>query len=133
MPSPTVHFRIDFNEDSNVGPGKIQLLEAISVSGSLSQAARDIGMSYRRAWLLIKSVNASFREPCTVASRGGKGGGGVQITPFGATLIKSYRALEEEIAEASARHLRAVTVNVSGNRPTKRAVSRRPLTRRSAR
>jgi molybdate transport system regulatory protein len=63
MPNPVIRFRIDFTKDFNVGPGKIESLEAIQSSGSLSHAARDIGMSYRRAWQLLKSLNASFREP----------------------------------------------------------------------
>jgi molybdate transport system regulatory protein len=72
MAGPVVRFRIDFAEHSSIGPGKIRLLEAIRDSGSLSQGARNIGMSYRRAWLLVESLRQSFREPVTVASTGGK-------------------------------------------------------------
>lgn len=133
MPSPIIRFRIDFAKNSNVGPGKIDLLEAIRASGSLSQAARDIGMSYRRAWLLLESLNASFRDPPTIASRGGKGGGGVQITPFGDNLIKSYRALEAQIASAATRYLGAIMDNVSTTRATPNVPTRRPLARRKAR
>ena len=68
MTTPVVRFRIDFAEYSSLGPGKIRLLEAIRDSGSLSQAARDMGMSYRRAWLLVESLKQSFREAVTVAS-----------------------------------------------------------------
>ena len=97
MSAPVVRFRVDFAKGSYVGPGKIELLEAIRKSGSLSQAARDLGMSYRRAWLLVDSLKHAFREPPTVACTGGKGGGGVQLTQFGETLIDSYRSLEREI------------------------------------
>ncbi len=79
MAAPVVRFRIDFAEHSSVGPGKIYLLEAIRDSGSLSQGARNIGMSYRRAWLLVESLKQSFREPVTVASTGGKDGGGMLV------------------------------------------------------
>jgi len=133
MPFPAVVFRIDFADDCNVGPGKVRLLEAIQKSGSLSRAARDLGMSYRRAWLLIESLNTSFSEPCTAAAVGGKGGGGMQVTPFGCTLIKSYRTLEVDIQQASARHLRAVVVNVGGARAGKGVVSRRSLKPKSQR
>jgi molybdate transport system regulatory protein len=99
---------VDFAQGSYVGPGKIDLLEAIRDSGSLSQAARNLRMSYRRAWLLLESLKQSFREPVTVASTGGKGGGGVQLTEFGQTLITSYRSLEKEVAKLAVRHLHAV-------------------------
>ena len=93
MPSPVIRFRIDFANDSFVGPGKIALLEAIGRCGSLSQAARNLGMSYRRAWLLIDSLRVAFRKPVTVATTGGKGGGGVMLTEFGEGLIACYRAV----------------------------------------
>jgi molybdate transport system regulatory protein len=108
MPAPVIRFRIDFANNCYVGPGKIDLLEAIQRSGSLSQAARDLGMSYRRAWLLVDSLKSSFRESVTIAETGGKGGGGVTLTPFGRQLIKSYRALERDIALIASRRLRPV-------------------------
>src|SRR5882672_5314738 len=101
MLSPVIRFRIDFAKHSYVGPGKIDLLEAIRQSGSISQAARDLKMSYRRAWLLLESLKTSFREPVTLATTGGKGGGGVELTKFGERLIKSYRDLEQDIAAAA--------------------------------
>ena len=107
MADPVVRFRIDFTEHSSLGPGKIGLLEAIRDSGSLSQAARDIGMSYRRAWLLVESLRQSFLEPVTVASTGGKEGGGMLVTEFGDALIRSYRAMEREVATLAARSFRA--------------------------
>ena len=96
MAGPVVRFRIDFSEHSCIGPGKISLLEAIRDAGSLSQGAHNIGMSYRRAWLLVQSLKDSFREPITVPSKGGKSGGGMQVTEFGDALIKNYRRLERD-------------------------------------
>jgi molybdate transport system regulatory protein len=112
MAVPSVRFRIDFAEHSSLGPGKILLLEAIRDSGSLSQGARDIGMSYRRAWLLIESLKKSFREPVTVASTGGKAGGGTVVTEFGDALIKSYRELERDFARLAGRRLRPIIATV---------------------
>ena len=86
MAAPVVRCRIDFAEHSSLGPGKIRLLEVILDSGSPSQGARNIAMSYRRAWLLVESLKQSFREPVTVASTGGKDGGGMLVTEFGDTL-----------------------------------------------
>ena len=68
-------FRVDLGPGCSIGPGKIELLEAIARTGSIRQAARTMRMSYRRAWLLIESINRSFREPVTTASVGGQGGG----------------------------------------------------------
>ncbi len=105
MAAPVVRFRVDFAENSSVGPGKIRLLEAIRDTGSLSQAARSLGMSYRRAWILVESLKQSFREPVTLANTGGKDGGGMRVTEFGDALIKNYRELERDIALMAARRL----------------------------
>jgi molybdate transport system regulatory protein len=108
MAAPIVRFRVDFTEHSSIGPGKILLLEAIRDAGSLSQGARNIGMSYRRAWLLLDSLKQSFREPVTVASTGGKDGGGMLVTQFGDALIKTYRELEREFAKLAERRLHPI-------------------------
>ncbi len=112
MAGPVVRFRIDFAEHSSVGPGKISLLEAIRDAGSLSQGARDIGMSYRRAWLLVESLNQTFREPVTVASKGGKDGGGMRVTEFGDALIKNFRELERDFATLAERRLHPISAAV---------------------
>lgn len=112
MAGPSVRFRIDFAEHSSLGPGKILLLEAIRESGSLSQGARNIGMSYRRAWLLVESLKETFREPVTVASTGGKAGGGMVVTEFGDALIKSYRELERDFATLAERRFRPIIATV---------------------
>ena len=106
MAAPVVRFRIDFAEHSSLGPGKIRLLEAIRDYGSLSEGARKIGMSYRRAWLLVESLKQSFREPVTVASAGGKDG------EFGDALIKNYRELEKDFKTLAARRLQAIIATV---------------------
>ena len=131
MQNPVIRFRIDFAEHSSVGPGKIGLLEAIRNSGSISQAARDLGMSYRRAWLLIDNVKTAFRKPVTMATTGGKGGGGVALTEFGEGLVDSYRALERDIAGLAQRRLRAVSAAVARQTEPKAASARRPLGRRA--
>ena len=122
MPAPVIRFRIHFANNCHVGPGKIDLLEAIHRSGSLSQAARDLGMSYRRAWLLVDSLKNSFRQSVTVAVTGGRGGGGVTLTGFGQELIRSYRALERDIALVASRRLREVAPAVK-KRPGAKSVS----------
>jgi molybdate transport system regulatory protein len=100
----SVRFRIDFGAHRAVGPGKIALLEHIGASGSLSQAARDLRMSYRRAWDLLENLNHSFRERVVATSTGGRGGGGAVLTPFGRELIQSYRRFESDIQLRASRH-----------------------------
>jgi molybdate transport system regulatory protein len=128
--TPVIRFRIDFAANSWVGPGKIELLEAIRGHGSLSQAAHSLGMSYRRAWLLVESLNSYFREPVTRATTGGKGGGGVTITAFGESLIKSYRELDHDIAAAAARRLPSIARVVVHNSKSKAKSLPRPLARK---
>src|ERR1044072_7382733 len=77
-----------------MGPGKAELLDAIARTGSISAAGRALGMSYRRAWLLVDTMNRAFREPLVEAAKGGPHGGGAHITPFGEQILAAYRALE---------------------------------------
>ncbi len=93
----SVRFRVDFGAGCSVGIGKIELLEGIARSGSLSQAARGMRMSYRRAWLLLEDMNQSFEQPVAHASVGGRGGGGVVLTAFGLSLVAGYRRLETSL------------------------------------
>jgi len=109
MSVPSVRFRLDFGVDEAVGPGKIALLEQIGRGGSLSQAARDLKMSYRRAWQLLDSINSTFLEPVVVARKGGRGGGGATLTPFGRALIESYRAFDAEVQARAAQAFAPLT------------------------
>jgi molybdate transport system regulatory protein len=105
-PSPVaVRLRIDLGPDCSIGPGKIALLEQIERSGSLSQAARVLKMSYRRAWLLLDDLNRTLGQPVTTASVGGAGGGGAQITPFGRHVVAAFRAIELAATTAAAQQL----------------------------
>jgi molybdate transport system regulatory protein len=91
------HVRVDFSDSCSIGPGKIGLLEKIEQTGSLSAAARELGMSYRRAWLLLSSVNTGFSEPVAVLSVGGVEGGGAKLTEFGRKLVADYREFEQRV------------------------------------
>lgn len=105
---PRVHvrFRVDFGHGRcSVGIGKIELLENIERTGSLSSAARLMRMSYRRAWLLLADLNRSFDHPVAETSTGGAGGGGAMLTPFGAELVAGYRALESSVSPLAERCL----------------------------
>lgn len=79
---------------ARIGPGKAKLLEGIRDTGSISAAARDMGMSYKRAWLLIDSINQAFETPAVMAATGGHRGGGARLTEFGRDLLDRYRRME---------------------------------------
>jgi molybdate transport system regulatory protein len=89
---------IVFESGARVGPGKAKLLESIRETGSISAAARDMGMSYKRAWLLLDSMNQAFTEAVVTAAPGGAGGGGATLTPFGAEVLERYRRIYERAA-----------------------------------
>ncbi|MFZ9500179.1 MAG: winged helix-turn-helix domain-containing protein [Beijerinckiaceae bacterium] len=91
-----VTIRLDFDGARHLGHGKIRLLELIEAHGSISSAARAMGMSYRRAWLLADEANRMFSAPLFATRMGGKGGGQAQLTPFGRELIALYRRMEKE-------------------------------------
>lgn len=97
--------RIDFEPEGRVGPGKIALLERIAATGSISAAGRSLGMSYRRAWLLVETLNVLFREPVVATQTGGRSGGGAALTPFGSELVSAYRGLEAELHRLAAGRL----------------------------
>ena len=121
--------RVDLGSGRALGPGKIRLLEAIENTGSISQAGRKLGMSYRRAWLLVDDMNNCFREPVIVAQTGGSHGGGALLTPFGTRLIDQYRAIEAEAHSATASRLRQLEAACKGALKTPAARSR-PASRR---
>jgi molybdate transport system regulatory protein len=100
MAGARLTLRVDFGADRAIGPGKVLLLEAIRDTGSISQAGRSLGMSYRRAWLLVDDMNRCFREPVVTAQPGGAQGGGAALTAFGNKLIRNYRAIETQAMAA---------------------------------
>lgn len=108
--------RVDFDDETRLGPGKIRLLELIGETGSISGAGRAMGMSYRRAWLLIDTLNTYFRRPVVAARHGGRRGGGAALTAFGESLVKRYRRMEAAAARSLAAHLRALAAERRGSR-----------------
>ncbi len=80
-----------------MGPGKVALLEAIEASGSITGAAKALGMSYRRAWLLLEETNALFTDASAATAQGGRQGGGAQLTPFGREVVARYRSAERAL------------------------------------
>ncbi|VTU16663.1 winged helix-turn-helix domain-containing protein [Variovorax sp. PBL-E5] len=106
-----VQFRLRIYRDESIaiGPGKIALLEAIAETGSISGAGRQLGMSYRRAWMLIDEMNRALASPAVNTATGGSHGGGTALTPVGEQLIKHYRAIESAARVAAAADISALT------------------------
>jgi molybdate transport system regulatory protein len=107
---PRIQFRLRISkgDDIAVGPGKIDLLEAIATTGSITAAARLLGMSYRRAWLLVDTMNRCFTSAVVEAEVGGKRGGGTRLTPLGVEAVRRYRRIEAGAAKAGKADLAAL-------------------------
>lgn len=92
--------RVMYGPEIAMGPGKAELLEAIAETGSISASAKRLGMSYRRAWLLVDTMNRCFREPVVASAAGGAGGGGAQVTDFGREVLARFRAMSRAVDRA---------------------------------
>jgi molybdate transport system regulatory protein len=110
VPPPRHQFRLRITrgDDIAVGPGKVDLLEAIDATGSITAAAKVLGMSYRRAWLLVDTMNRCFRRPVVEAEAGGQRGGGTRLSPVGEEVVRRYRAAERAAERAAAAELGAL-------------------------
>jgi len=102
---PGLTLRILADRQPAMGPGKARLVAAIDATGSISAAARAMGMSYRRAWQLVDALNESFSQPVVLTATGGRRGGGASVTPFGRQLIRRYRVMEDKASAAIAANL----------------------------
>jgi molybdate transport system regulatory protein len=109
MADAGLFIRLDLTSGDRIGPGKIALLEAIGATGSISAAARRLGMSYRRAWLLVEEINDALREPAVTAASGGRKGGGAVLTAVGAQVVARYRTIEGLARSSARREFRALS------------------------
>ena len=116
MAATRLSIRIDLASGDRIGPGKIALLETIRAEGSISAAARSLGMSYRRAWLLVEELNQALRKPAVVAETGGRRGGGAELTGVGERVIDLYRAIEAHARSAADGEFRAIGSLVRQNK-----------------
>ena len=107
MNGTRLSIRIDLENGDRIGPGKIALLEAIRDTGSISAGARKIGMSYRRAWLLVEQINTAFEGPSVASTMGGRHGGGAALTPVGKRIVDIYRSIEKTALKSASDDFRA--------------------------
>lgn len=100
-PEWSVGFRVWIQRSGRpvLGPGRVELLEAIDQFHSIRAAATHMGMSYRRAWGLVRSMNVAAGEPLVELSTGGRGGGGAILTPFGREAVSLFRMLSKQITD----------------------------------
>lgn len=105
---PELFIRLFLSRNEMIGPGKARLLQLIDETGSISAAGRAMGMSYKRAWSLVETMNAMFSSPLVESSRGGTKGGGAALTDTGAEVLRLYRLIEEQAASASATSVEAL-------------------------
>lgn len=112
MRYPGLTLRILGSGNPAMGPGKAELISHIDATGSISAAAREMGMSYRRAWLLVEAINASFVEPVVITATGGKRGGGAFVTEYGRQLVMQFHAMEEKSSAAISDDLARFTQQV---------------------
>jgi molybdate transport system regulatory protein len=109
MPAfPFLHLRVILAPDTLLGPGKADLLQSIGETGSIAAGSRRMGMSYKRAWYLVETMNSYFREPLLTATKGGNAGGGAQLTATGRAVLECYRRIEAKAARAAADDLEAL-------------------------
>jgi len=121
---PGLTLRVLGRDHPAMGPGRAALVLHIEKTGSISAAARAMGMSYRRAWQLVEAMNKSFAEPLVVTEVGGKRGGGAVVTASGKRLVTLYRAMENKASSAItadlkrfSRHLRKSPSARAGRQP----------------
>lgn len=96
----TIRIRIAVGENIAIGQGKADLLEAISRTGSISAAARELDMSYRKAWMLVDEMNQCFPSPVVTAAKGGLRGGGALVTPLGQEALTRFRRIQAKASAA---------------------------------
>lgn len=107
-------FRITVQGEIALGPGKIDLLEAIDSAGSISAAAREQGLSYKRAWDMVAIMNQCFKNPLVSREKGGAGGGGASLTEQGREVIQLYRNMEAKSEKAIAKEWSALKKKLKG-------------------
>jgi molybdate transport system regulatory protein len=114
-----LRLHVHVGERHSIGPGKVALLEAIRTHGSISAAARELGMAYRHAWDLVDDLNSAFRSPVVERTAGGRRGGGARLTPLGRDLVRRFRAFERAAQSALRSRLGALEPELRAPRRAK--------------
>ncbi len=118
-PEPRLRLRLVFGPGEMIGPGKAELLEHIAETGSIAAAGRRMGMSYKRAWMLVETMNGMFRSPVVTRTRGGARGGGATLTDLGQNVLAAFRALEDQAYSAGKAQIDALGAQLKPAEPDK--------------
>jgi molybdate transport system regulatory protein len=119
---PHLSIRVDFEPTgSALGPGMAELLERVVAQGSIRSAAASMGMSYRKAWLLVQEMQDTFNGAVVTTEIGGSDGGGTKLTELGTNLLKTYRRIENRALRAAEADLVALAALVKANAPRRRS------------
>jgi molybdate transport system regulatory protein len=110
-------FQMHFDAENRLGPGKIELLEQIAATGSISAAGRAMNMSYRRAWLLVQAINTTFHAPVVATRLGGTSQGRAVLTPLGQEVVRLYREIGEVAADAARCRTTRLAALIEAGRP----------------
>ncbi len=98
-----IRSKIWFENDEGetiISYGKYMLLKKIDETGSISAAAQEMGISFRKAWIMVKTINERSDTPLVISHKGGHGGGGGAIlTPSGKKLLKTFEAINREVEQ----------------------------------
>lgn len=113
MPNTSIKIRLHHHDNIAFGPGKADLLDAIKEHGSISAAGRSMGMSYKRAWDLIQTMNQSFKQPLVTTSKGGSQKGGAIVTAMGEKVLNQYREAQKIADVATAEQLKTLSTFLS--------------------
>lgn len=108
LATAAARLRVVLDEGVFLGPGKADLLEGIAETGSIAAAGRRLNMSYKRAWMLVETLNGYFAKPLVQAATGGKAGGGAQLTPLGQDVLARYRRMAAATEKAIAKDVAAL-------------------------
>ena len=103
-----IEVSIVFESGARIGPDSAKLLESVRDNGSISAAARRVGMPYKKAWMLLDRMNQAFSEPVVTAAPGGAGGGGASLTPLGAEVLERYQQVATQVAETAQENIAAL-------------------------
>ena len=124
-----LQLRLRFPGDHSLGPGKVQLLEAVQACGSISAAARSMEMAYRHAWVLIDDLNQLFGAPVIATSTGGRAGGGARLTPLGEEIVRRFHSMERRAERAIAAELAALEARIGRDASLRTRAFRQPARR----
>ena len=124
-----VFIRLDLPNGARIGPGKIALLEAIRSEGSITAAARHLGMAYRTAWLLVQEINNTLQRPAVTTTQGGPNGSGASVTPVGEKVIELYHSIEGITRASAHQEFQAIAALVRREATTYSVAAQRMLAR----